>query len=161
MLSSISLYAFLKNLSYINDLLNSFLYRYRIEGYGVVPLSLSPDTYELSIPTWRPAGNIVDSLRRFFTGGTYELEDITHCGIPLVHESQTLDKSNLNVVSSGYVKININAVHRYNANTINTNFESKYFEREYVNALMNNVENVFEQFKAARERMLKIRNADI
>ncbi|KAL2734891.1 Meckel syndrome type 1 protein [Vespula maculifrons] len=135
--------------------------RYRIEGYGVVPISLSPGTHELSIPTWRPAGNIVDSLRRFFTGGTYELEDITHCGIPPVYESTTLDKSNLKVVSSGYVKINMNIVHRYNVNTINTNFESKSFERENVNALMNNVENVFEQFKAARERMLQIRNANL
>ncbi|XP_043684684.1 Meckel syndrome type 1 protein-like isoform X2 [Vespula pensylvanica] len=110
--------------------------RYRIEGYGVVPISLSP-------------------------GGTYELEDITHCGIPPVYESTTLDKSNLKVVSSGYVKINMNIVHRYNVNTINTNFESKCFERENVNALMNNVENVFEQFKAARERMLQIRNANL
>ncbi|XP_043485832.1 Meckel syndrome type 1 protein-like [Polistes fuscatus] len=135
--------------------------RYRIEGYGVVPISLLPGTHELNIPTWRPAGDIVDSLRRFFTGGTYELEDITHCGIPLMHDSALLDKSNLNVVSSGYVKINLNIVHRYNVDKTTTNFQSKYLDRNNVDALMNNVENVLEQFKAARERMLQIRNNDL
>lgn len=135
--------------------------RYRVEGYGAMPLSLAPGIHELCIPTWRPAGNIVDSLRRFFTGGTYELEDITYCGIPRGHDGVTLDKSNLNVVSSGYVKININIVHRHNMHTTNTNFESKYFGKQSTNTLMNNVENVFEQFKAARERMLQIRNANL
>ncbi|KAK2580269.1 hypothetical protein KPH14_012517 [Odynerus spinipes] len=130
--------------------------RYRLEGYGAMPLSLPSGTHELCIPTWRPAGNIVDSLRRFFTGGTCELEDITYCGIPPFHDSTTLDKSNLNVVSSGYVKINMNIVHRYNVHTVNTTFG-----RQNTNTLMNNVESVFEQFKAARERMLQIRNADL
>ncbi|KAG7197981.1 hypothetical protein KM043_016210 [Ampulex compressa] len=63
--------------------------RYRTEGYAVLPLPQSPGLYTIDVPMWRPAGGIIDTLRRFFTGGTYELEDITYCGIPTTHEEYT------------------------------------------------------------------------
>ncbi|KYM98296.1 Meckel syndrome type 1 protein [Cyphomyrmex costatus] len=101
--------------------------RYRMEGYAALPIPMTPDRYKFTIPTWRAKGSIIDTLRRFFVGGSYELEDITFCGIPISHEDRVLDKSNLKIVP------------------ISTD------------TLINNVENVLEQFQAAKERMIRIR----
>lgn len=130
-------------------------YRYRTEGYGTLPIPVTPGTYKFTIPTWRAKGNIIDTLRRFFIGGSYELEDITYCGIPMTHEGKVLDKTNLNVVPSGDVKINMNVVHQ--SDTHMKNYEINDSDRLSTDALMNNVENVLEQFKAAKERMIQIR----
>ena len=76
-----------KNLSLIKIIKN---FRYRTEGYAAIPLPVLPGLYKFNIPTWRPSGSIINSLRRFFTGGTYELEDITFCSIPKGHEDKIL-----------------------------------------------------------------------
>ncbi|KYN09895.1 Meckel syndrome type 1 protein [Trachymyrmex cornetzi] len=93
--------------------------RYRIEGYAALPIPTTPGRYKFTIPTWRAKGSIIDTLRRFFVGGSYELEDVTYCGIPINHEDDS--------------------------------------DKVSTDTLMNNVENVLEQFKAAKERMIRIR----
>ncbi|XP_029169917.1 Meckel syndrome type 1 protein-like [Nylanderia fulva] len=128
--------------------------RYRIEGYAALPIPMTPGIYKFTIPTWRAKDNIIDALRRFFIGGSYELEDITYCSIPMAHEGKVLDKSNLRIVSSGDIKINMNIVNQNGTRTTHFNFESG---RVNTDALINNVENVLEQFKAAKERMIRIR----
>ncbi|XP_018043962.1 PREDICTED: Meckel syndrome type 1 protein-like [Atta colombica] len=60
--------------------------RYRIEGYAALPIPMIPGRYKFTIPTWRAKGSIIDTLRRFFVGDSYELEDVTYCGIPINHE---------------------------------------------------------------------------
>ncbi|XP_076667785.1 Meckel syndrome, type 1 isoform X2 [Andrena cerasifolii] len=67
--------------------------RYRTEGYAAVPLPALPGSYELTVPTWRATGSIINSLRRFFTGGTYELDDITYCGVPSGHIDNPVPKN--------------------------------------------------------------------
>ncbi|CAK9808776.1 Tectonic-like complex member MKS1 [Anthophora quadrimaculata] len=130
------------------------------EGYSAVPLPVLPGSYKFKITTWRPAGSIINSLRRYFTGGTYELEDITYCSIPKVYEDKILNKSQLNVTSSGYIKLNINIIHKTHS-SIKDSDQIDYFQKLNTNKLMTNVENVFEQFKTARERMLQIRSLNI
>lgn len=73
----------------------------------------------------------------------------------MAHEGKILDKSNLRVVPSGDIKININIVHQSGTRT--KNYEINDSDRVSTDALMNNVENVLEQFKAAKERMIQIR----
>ncbi|XP_076387908.1 Meckel syndrome, type 1 isoform X2 [Megachile rotundata] len=63
--------------------------RYRTEGYASLSLPVLPGLYEFNISTWRPTGSIINTLRRFFTGGTLKLEDITYCSIPQGHEDYT------------------------------------------------------------------------
>ncbi|OAD52457.1 Meckel syndrome type 1 protein [Eufriesea mexicana] len=135
-------------------------FRYRTEGYGVIPLPVLPGSYKFNIPTWRPTGSIINTLRRFFTGGTYELEDMTYCGIPKGHEDKMLNKSRLNVTPSGYIKLNMNIVYQTHS-TIKDNDQLDYFQKLGTDKLMTNIDNIFEQFKAARERMLQIRNFNI
>ncbi|PBC30817.1 Meckel syndrome type [Apis cerana cerana] len=135
-------------------------FRYRTEGYAAIPLPVLPGLYKFNIPTWRPSGSIINSLRRFFTGGTYELEDITFCSIPKGHEDKILNKSQLNVTSSGYIKLKMNIIHQTH-NSIKNNDQLGYFQKLSTDKLMSNIDNIFEQFKAARERMLQIRNLNI
>jgi len=116
---------------------------------------VTPGIYKFIVPTWRAKGNIIDTLRRFFIGGSYELEDITYCGIPMTHEGRVLDKLNLRVVPSGEIKINMNVVHQSGVRAKNDKINKS--DRVSTDALMNNVENVLEQFKAAKERMIQIR----
>lgn len=135
-------------------------FRYRTEGYAVIPLPVLPGSYKFNIPTWRPTGSIINTLRRFFTGGTYELEDITHCSIPKGHEDKMLNKSYLNVTPSGYIKLNMDIIHQTHG-SIKQDDHLNYFQRLSTDKLMTNIDNIFEQFKAARERMLQIKNLNI
>lgn len=127
-----------------------------MEGYAALPLPLIPGTYKFTIPTWRAKGNFIDTLKQFFIGGSHELEDITYCGIPIMHKGKILDKSNLKVVPSGNIKINMSIAHQ-NSMLIKYLNQTNDFDRISADALMNNVENILEQFKAAKERMLQIR----
>ncbi|XP_072745516.1 tectonic-like complex member MKS1 [Anoplolepis gracilipes] len=131
--------------------------RYRIEGYAALPIPMTSGTYKFKVPTWRAKGNIIDALRRFFIGGSYELEDITYCSIPMAHEGKVLDKSNLKIVSSGDIKINMNIVIQNSTHMKHYDYEINNFDRVSTDALMNNVESVLEQFKVAKERMIRIR----
>lgn len=97
-------------------------------------------------------------MRRFLIGGSHELEDITYCGIPVAHEGKILDKSNLHVVPSGNIEINMNIVHQNAAHAAHFSYDS---DKISTDALMNNVANVLEQFKAAKERMMKIREMNL
>lgn len=135
-------------------------FRYRTEGYAAIPLPALPSFYKYNVPTWRPTGSIINSLRRFFTGGTYELEDITFCSIPKGHDNKMLNKSQLNVTPSGYIKLNMNIIHQTHS-SIKDSDQLDYFQRMSADKFMDNIENIFEQFKAARERMLQIRNLKI
>lgn len=131
--------------------------RYRIEGYASVPLPPSPGRHSYELHTWRPVSGFVNSLRRFFTGGTAELEDVTYCGIPEAHEGRRLEKTRLKVVPSGIIKINLNVAHQSKMFTKNRGFRRDTVQRLSAGTLMNSLDNVLEQFKAARERMLQAR----
>ncbi|XP_076631522.1 Meckel syndrome, type 1 isoform X2 [Colletes latitarsis] len=134
--------------------------RCRTEGYAALPLPAVPGSYEFNIPMWRPTGNIVNSLRRFFTGGTYELEDVTYCSIPTGHKGKILNKSQLKVTPSGYITLKMNVI--YQTHTSIQNYDQlNYFEKLSTDKLMTNIENIFEQFKAARERMIQVRNLNL
>ena len=134
--------------------------RYRTEGYAAVPLPALPGSHELRAPTWRATGSVINSLRRFFTGGTYELDDITYCGVPSGHRGKVLDKSQLKVTPSGYIKLRTNVVHQTHT-SVKHDDRLSYFERLSTDKFMTNIENIFEQFKAARERMIQVRNLNI
>lgn len=131
--------------------------RYRIEGYAAQPIPFNSGYYDLSLQTWRPVGDFTNTLRRFFTGGTYELQDITYSGIPAMHDNAKLDKSNLETTPSGEIKLKLNIVQQSESFVDGSNFKRDTFERLSAGRLMNSVNDVLEQFKAARERMIKAR----
>ncbi|XP_034945070.1 Meckel syndrome type 1 protein isoform X2 [Chelonus insularis] len=132
--------------------------RYRIEGYASVQLPPRPGSYEFHLQTWRPITGFINSLRRFFTGGAAELEDIKYCGIPRDHQGLVLDKTELNVVSGGIIDLRMNIVQQ--SRKFAPKLRRNKHTRNKINheELLRNVENVVEQYKAARERMIQIRS---
>ncbi|NXJ57335.1 MKS1 protein, partial [Spizaetus tyrannus] len=76
---------------YFEVLSLDFWQRYHIEGYGYLVLPASPGLHMLTIPTWRPVElGTVAELRRFFIGGSPELEDITYVRIPSTFKEKRL-----------------------------------------------------------------------
>lgn len=72
--------------------------RRRTEGYGCVTLPSSAGTHMLKAACWRPLGNgaqeiIHSELRRFFIGGSPELEDPTFVSVPNTFEVRYDDES--------------------------------------------------------------------
>ncbi|VDP55354.1 unnamed protein product [Schistosoma margrebowiei] len=60
-----------------------FWTRSRTEGYGFTELPRIAGTHSISVSCWRPVGDsVVEELRRFFIGGTCQLEDPTFAKIP-------------------------------------------------------------------------------
>ena len=57
--------------------------RFRTEGYGYVSLPSTPGLHKISVSTWRPlSSSPIGEMRRFFIGGSPELEDPSFVGIP-------------------------------------------------------------------------------
>lgn len=57
--------------------------RHRTEGYAYAVIPAQPGAHELALQCWRPVGSsIVCELRRFYIGGSPELEDPTYPYIP-------------------------------------------------------------------------------
>lgn len=110
-----------------------------------------------NLKTWRPVAGFVNSLRRFFTGGTAELEDFNYCGIPRDYDGSLLDKTQLKVVPSGTVEIRMNVTQQSRNFSKDRGSERDTLDRLSAGTLMSSVDNVLEQFKAARERMIQAR----
>ena len=61
--------------------------RYRTEGYAWTQIPVRPGQVQEKLPCWRPRGDsLIYELRRFFIGGSPELEDISYAAIPSDHE---------------------------------------------------------------------------
>ena len=57
--------------------------RYRTEGYAWTQLQPKPGVQEDVLPCWRPRGDsLIYEMRRFFIGGSPELEDISYVAVP-------------------------------------------------------------------------------
>ncbi|XP_015114483.1 Meckel syndrome type 1 protein [Diachasma alloeum] len=131
--------------------------RYRIEGYAAQPLPSAPGRYSYDLKTWRPVAGFVNTLRRFFTGGTAELEDLTYCGIPQGENGPIVNKSQLKVVPGGFIDVEMNVVQQSRDFSKNRRISRDALDRLSAGTLINTVDNVLEQFKAARERMIRAR----
>ncbi len=72
--------------------------RYRTEGYAWTQLQPKPGVQEDVLHCWRPRGDsLIYEMRRFFIGGSPELEDISYVAIP----------SNLEVIDLTHLLSNI------------------------------------------------------
>ncbi|NWH66761.1 MKS1 protein, partial [Geococcyx californianus] len=80
-----------------------FWQRYRVEGYGSLVLPTSPGDHTLTIPTWRPVLGIVAEMRRFFIGGSPELEDLTYIRIPSSFKGERLSRFGFRTKTTGSV----------------------------------------------------------
>ncbi|XP_063714476.1 tectonic-like complex member MKS1 [Symsagittifera roscoffensis] len=86
--------------------------RFRTEGYGWVKLPATPGVIETEVSCWRPLGNgsLSSELRRFFVGGSPELEDIAFVSKPTSQDGVVLSKYGMMTEATGSVKLRFNTI---------------------------------------------------
>ena len=88
-------------------------HRTRTEGYGVTPLPTRPGSHTLDVACWRPVGGPVDELRRYFIGGSPELNDPFFVAKPPLDEDSVGAVGHLNLygfqtITTGTVRVRLN-----------------------------------------------------
>jgi Meckel syndrome type 1 protein len=85
--------------------------RYRVEGYSWLQVPTRPGRYNENLNNWRPRGDsFIYELRRFFIGGSPELEDITYSAVPSDHEGSVLSRFGFRTVTTGYLNVALNVL---------------------------------------------------
>ncbi|KRY61534.1 26S proteasome non-ATPase regulatory subunit 14 [Trichinella britovi] len=145
--------------------------RYRLEGYGYMSLPTDPGISEHIVNTWRPAEDVVSNLRRFFIGGSFELEDVLCCryakSFEVLHYisyvytffgERILSKYGFRTVSSGSVKLKFYSIHQCR-NLIRNNisrYGSLLYDTRTQLGFSSSVLRVLEVFQRARQKMIAI-----
>ncbi|XP_028322589.1 tectonic-like complex member MKS1 isoform X2 [Gouania willdenowi] len=85
--------------------------RYRTEGYGYVLFPALPGKHTITCHTWRPLQTgTVSALRRFFIGGSPELEDQSYVRIPGTFKGERLSRFGFCTETSGSVAFNLHCI---------------------------------------------------
>ncbi|XP_063966049.1 tectonic-like complex member MKS1 isoform X2 [Lytechinus pictus] len=131
--------------------------RYRTEGYGCITLPPNPGTYSFDVNMWRPLGrSSYDEMRRFFIGGSPELEDSSYVSVPLTHDGKVLSRFGLMTETTGSVTVKLNLMQQSRA------FMDQTSKRKNVGTLIDklggmtmqaSVASVMDLFQKARRRM--------
>ncbi|XP_051491292.1 tectonic-like complex member MKS1 isoform X2 [Apus apus] len=148
---------------YFEVLSMDFWQRYRVEGYGSLVLPASPGLHMLTIPTWRPVElGTVAELRRFFIGGSPELEDITYSRIPSTFKGERLSRLGFRTETTGSVTFRLCCLQQSKA------FLETSALRQRMQSVLDRlggfsqqscVSNVLEAFQRARRRMQEARQS--
>ncbi|XP_036197792.1 Meckel syndrome type 1 protein isoform X2 [Myotis myotis] len=140
-----------------------FWQRYRVEGYGAVVLPATPGSHTLTVPTWRPMElGTVAELRRFFIGGSLELEDLSYVRVPGTFKGERLSRFGLRTETTGSVTFRLHCLQQSRAL-----MESSALRRRMRSVLdrlggfsqQSSIHNVLEAFRRARRRMQEARES--
>ena len=97
--------------------------RCRTEGYGNISIPIHAGSYDnLIVETWRPILPTTE-MRRYFVGGTPELEDLSYCGgsNSLVNDSKVLSRYGFRTLTSGRIRTRMYVMHQSKALMPTTN----------------------------------------
>uniref|UniRef100_A0A7N5JCZ7 MKS transition zone complex subunit 1 n=1 Tax=Ailuropoda melanoleuca TaxID=9646 RepID=A0A7N5JCZ7_AILME len=140
-----------------------FWQRCRVEGYGAVVLPATPGSHTLTVPTWRPTElGTVAELRRFFIGGSLELEDLSYVRIPGTFKGERLSRFGFRTETTGSVTFRLHCLQQSRA------FMESSFLRKKMRSVLDRLEgfsqqssvhNVLEAFRRARRRMQEARES--
>lgn len=68
-------------------------------------------THHMDIQTWRPLGrSSYENLRRFFIGGSPELEDPTYVSVPITHDGPVLSRFGFRTETTGMVSLKLHVM---------------------------------------------------
>uniref|UniRef100_A0A672HKN0 MKS transition zone complex subunit 1 n=1 Tax=Salarias fasciatus TaxID=181472 RepID=A0A672HKN0_SALFA len=85
--------------------------RFRTEGYGYLLFPAAPGRHTVTCHTWRPLQTgTVSALRRFFIGGSPELEDISYVRVPGTFKGERLSRFGFCTETSGSVTFNLHCI---------------------------------------------------
>uniref|UniRef100_A0A8B9VFQ8 MKS transition zone complex subunit 1 n=1 Tax=Anas zonorhyncha TaxID=75864 RepID=A0A8B9VFQ8_9AVES len=148
---------------YFEVLSLDFWQRYRVEGYGSLVLPASPGLHILTIPTWRPVElGTVAELRRFFIGGSPELEDMTYVRIPATFKGERLSRFGFHTETTGSVTFRLYCLQQSKAfleTSASRHRMQSVLDRLGGFSQQSSVYNVLEAFQKARCRMQEARES--
>ncbi|XP_020847607.1 tectonic-like complex member MKS1 isoform X1 [Phascolarctos cinereus] len=143
---------------YLEVISLDFWQRYRVEGYGSTVLPLAPGSHTVTVSTWRPVelGTLAE-LRRFFIGGSLELEDLSYVRIPGNFKGKRLSRFGFRTETTGSVTFRFHCIQQSKA------FLEPGFGWKKMQSVLggfykqDSVTNVLEAFQRARRRMQEAR----
>lgn len=144
-----------------------------MEGYGHASLPSHPGHHTLTLDTWRPVGSSpAAEMKRFFIGGTPELEDIRYVGSGAGQGEGggggVVSKLGFQTRAAGRVVVRLEAVHQAKAfmlgctrpqqqpqGTARRLARRTLMDRLSSATLFTSVNTVLEAFRKAREKIVK------
>ncbi|KAK5611161.1 hypothetical protein CRENBAI_020942 [Crenichthys baileyi] len=90
--------------------------RYRTEGYGYLLFPAIPGKHSVMCHTWRPVqAGTASALRRFFIGGSAELEDNSYVRIPGTFKGERLSRFGFCTETTGRVTFSLHCIQQARA----------------------------------------------
>ncbi|XP_058854239.1 tectonic-like complex member MKS1 isoform X2 [Acipenser ruthenus] len=137
--------------------------RYRTEGYGYLVIPATPGCHTLTCATWRPVqSGTVAELRRFFIGGSPELEDISYTRVPGTFKGERLSRFGFRSETTGSVTFKLHCIQHsrafIDANTLRKRRRS-VLDRLGGFSQQSSIYNVLDAFQKARRRMQEARES--
>ncbi|XP_076452479.1 tectonic-like complex member MKS1 [Babylonia areolata] len=138
-------------------------HRFFHEGYTYIQIPAQPGSETSTRHCWRPVGNsVVSRLRRFFIGGTPELEDPTYTSVPSTFDGSHLSKFGFKTETTGSVTSHVNVMMQSRAfmeNKANKRSLGSMMDQLGISAMQANITSVLDAFKRARLKMMQAREA--
>ncbi|XP_071994173.1 tectonic-like complex member MKS1 isoform X1 [Engystomops pustulosus] len=148
---------------YFEVLSLDFWQRYRVEGYGSVVLPQTPGLHNITAQTWRPVEQgTVSELRRFFIGGSPELEDVTYVRIPGTFQGERLSRFGFRTETTGRVSFRFHSIHQSRSFLDRSSLRRRMqsvLDRLGGSSQQSSILNVLDAFQRARRRMQQARES--
>ncbi|XP_029924215.1 tectonic-like complex member MKS1 isoform X1 [Myripristis murdjan] len=146
---------------YFKVLSLDFWQRYRTEGYGYLVLPVTPGKHVITCHAWRPLQTgTVSVLRRFFIGGSPELEDHSYVRVPGTFKGQRLSRFGFRSETTGSVTFTLHCIQQARA-FVDASLLKKKRQRVFDQlgglSQQGAVYSVLEAFQRARRRMQEAR----
>ncbi|XP_053312856.1 tectonic-like complex member MKS1 [Spea bombifrons] len=142
---------------YFEVLSLDFWQRYRVEGYGSVVLPDTPGMHTCTARTWRPVEiGTVSELRRFFIGGSPELEDMTYIRIPGTFQGDRLSRIGFRTETTGTVTFRFHCIHQSRSFLDSSSLRKRMqsvLDRLGSSSQQSTILNVLDAFQRAQTRM--------
>ncbi|XP_057676899.1 Meckel syndrome type 1 protein isoform X2 [Corythoichthys intestinalis] len=137
--------------------------RYRTEGYGYLLFPSTPGKHTLTCHTWRPLQTgTVSALRRFFIGGSPELEDHSYVRIPGNFKGERLSRFGFHTATSGCVTFNLHCIQQSRGWVNSTTFRKRHqntFDQAQGFSHHESLLSTMEAFQRARRKMQEVRES--
>ncbi|XP_049449022.1 Meckel syndrome type 1 protein isoform X1 [Epinephelus fuscoguttatus] len=137
--------------------------RYRTEGYGYLLFPAVPGKHIITCHTWRPLQTgTISALRRFFIGGSPELEDLSYVRIPGTFKGERLSRFGFCTETTGSVTFNLHCIQQARAfvdAAMLKKRRQKVFDQLGGFSQQGAVCTILEAFQRARKKMQEARES--
>ncbi|XP_037126142.1 Meckel syndrome type 1 protein isoform X1 [Syngnathus acus] len=138
-------------------------WRYRTEGYGYLLFPSTPGLHTLTRHTWRPLQTgTASALRRFFIGGSPELEDLSYVRVPGHFKGDRLSRFGFCTQTSGSVTFRFHCIQQ-SRDFANSTAARRRWQNTFDQAQgfhhRDTLLSTMEAFQRARRKMQEVRES--